>query len=140
MVRFDDDAAKALASDLGALFQRFPVSGRPNESKPKTTHLGGSPPARWHHLSVIRISRSRTRRRAGRPSVRDAQAKARANGFPEEWKRYEFGLAIVESKRWDRPLDRQSGRRGEETAPSTQMLRYLRRVDDLAGGNSVGAC
>ncbi len=65
---------------------------------------------------------------------RDAAAKDRANGFTEEWKRYEFGLAVVESKRWGRPLDRRSGRRGEETAPSTQMLRYLRRVDDLTTG------
>lgn len=64
----------------------------------------------------------------------DAAAKAEANAFPEEWKRYGFGLAIVESKRWQRPLDRQSGRRGEETAPSTQMLRYLRRVEDLTTG------
>ena len=46
-----------------------------------------------------------------------------------------MGRAIVESKRWARPLDRQSGRRGEETAPSTQMLlRYLRRVEDLTSG------
>ena len=64
----------------------------------------------------------------------DDAAKDRANGFTEEWKRYEFGLAVVESKRWGRPLDRRSGRRGEETAPSTQMLRYLRRVDDLTTG------
>ena len=64
----------------------------------------------------------------------DASTKAEANAFREEWKRYGFGLAIVESKRWQRPLDRQSGRRGEETAPSTQMLRYLRRVEDLTTG------
>ena len=43
-------------------------------------------------------------------------------------------LAVVESKRWLRPLDRRSGRRGENMAPSTQMLRYLRRVDDLTTG------
>ena len=64
----------------------------------------------------------------------DDAAKDRANGFTEEWKRYEFGLAVVESNRWGRPLDRRSGRRGEENAPSTQMLRYLRRVDDLTTG------
>ena len=64
----------------------------------------------------------------------DGAAKVRANAFPEEWQRYEFGLALVESKRWRRPLDRRSGRRGEETAPSTQMLRYLRRVEDLTTG------
>ena len=57
-----------------------------------------------------------------------------ADSFAEEWKRYEFGLAVIESKRWGRPLDHRSGRRGEETAPSTQMLRYLRRVDDLTTG------
>ena len=65
----------------------------------------------------------------------DAAAKDRANAFAEEWKRYEFGLAVVESKRWQRPLDRRSGRAGEQTAPSTQMLRYLRRVDDLTTGH-----
>src|SRR5258708_18160877 len=64
----------------------------------------------------------------------DAGAKAGADAFPEEWRRYEFGLAVVESKRWRRPLDRRSGRQGEETAPSTQMLRYLRRVEDLTTG------
>jgi hypothetical protein len=34
----------------------------------------------------------------------------------------------------DRLLDRRSGRGGEETAPSTQMLRYLRRIEDLTTG------
>src|SRR5258708_31650951 len=55
-------------------------------------------------------------------------AKAQANKTREEWRRYEFGLALVESKRWNRPLDRRSGQRGEGTAPATQMLRYLLRV------------
>ena len=54
--------------------------------------------------------------------------------FAQEWRRYELGLAVVESKRWQRPLDRRSGQHGEETAPSTQMLRYLRRIDDLTTG------
>ena len=64
----------------------------------------------------------------------DDAAKAQANRTSEEWRRYEFGLAIIEFKRWTRPLDRRSGQRGEETAPSTQMLRYLRRVEDLTTG------
>ena len=29
----------------------------------------------------------------------DAEAKAKANEHPEEWKRYQFGAAVVESKR-----------------------------------------
>ena len=64
----------------------------------------------------------------------DEAAKDHANGLAEEWRRYAFGLAIVESKRWRRLVDRRSGYRGEETAPSTQMLRYLRRVDDVTEG------
>lgn len=63
----------------------------------------------------------------------DAKAKADANALSEQWKRYSHGLAVVESKRWARPLDRASGR-DEATAPSTQMLRYLRRIDDLTSG------
>ena len=65
----------------------------------------------------------------------DMATKDRANRFAQDCKRYGLGLAVVESKRWRRPLDRRSGQHGEETAPSTQMLRYLRRIDDLTTGN-----
>ncbi|MBA3812847.1 MAG: restriction endonuclease, partial [Caulobacteraceae bacterium] len=47
-------------------------------------------------------------------------------------------LCLVESKRWNRPLDRPADARdrraGEEGVPSTQILRYLRRADDITGG------
>ena len=119
------------------IFNRFPTRKTPNESQteddliwPVLGQLGWTVSLRQQNLSAH-----------GREEVPDGllfaddAAKDRANGFAEEWKRYEFGLAVVESKRWGRPLDRRSGRRGEETAPSTQMLRYLRRVDDLTTGN-----
>ena len=64
----------------------------------------------------------------------DDAAKGRTNALAREWRRYEHGLAVVESKRWQPPLDRRSWRAGEQSAPSTQMLRYLRRVDDLTTG------
>jgi hypothetical protein len=65
----------------------------------------------------------------------DAEAKAKANANPEEWRRYECGAAIAESKRWGRALDRAEGRKGSERdTPSTQLLRYLRRIDDLTRG------
>lgn len=118
-------------------FDSFPISQTPNESQteddliwPILEALGWTESLRQQNLSP-----------KGREDVPDGllfestEAKARANGFPEEWKRYEFGRAVVESKRWARPLDRRSGRRGEETAPSTQMLRYLRRIDDITGGS-----
>lgn len=66
----------------------------------------------------------------------DAEAKAKANTHPEEWKRYNFGAAVVEAKRWKRALDRAEGRKGDDKeTPSTQMLRYLRRIDDLTNGS-----
>ena len=129
----DDNALEASARDI---FNVFPIAGSPNESQteddliwPVLAQLGWTASLRQQNLSAH-----------GREDVpdgllfRDAAAKDRANAFTKEWKRYEFGLAVVESKRWGRPLDRRSGRRGEETAPSTQMLRYLRRVDDLTTG------
>ena len=128
--------ADALEASLRDVFARFPITGSPNESQteddliwPVLAHLGWTASLRQQNLSA-----------SGRQDVpdgllfRDDAAKDRANGVTEEWKRYEFGLAVVESKRWGRPLDRRSDRRGEETAPSTQMLRYLRRVDDLTTG------
>ena len=123
-------------TDLQEVFTRFPTGRSPNESQteddliwPILNCLGWQEGLRQQNLSIH-----------GREDVpdgllfADGAAKEQANSLVEDWKRYEHGLAIVESKRWLRPLDRRSGRRGEETAPSTQMLRYLRRVDDLTTG------
>ena len=133
---FDDSALDSLENALREIFEEFPIGATPNESEtenhliwPVLGRLGWTAWLPQQNLSAH-----------GRQDVpdgllfKDAEAKARASSFNEEWKRYEFGLAIVESKRWERPLDRRSGSAGEETAPSTQMLRYLRRVDDLTNG------
>lgn len=133
---FDDAEMRRLEADLRAIFDRFPIGGAPNEHQteddliwPVLGRLGWTASLRQQNLAP-----------RGREDVPDGllfaddASKDHANRFAEEWRRYEFGLAIVESKRWLRPLDRRSGRRGEETAPSTQMLRYLRRVDDLTTG------
>ncbi|MYE00766.1 MAG: restriction endonuclease, partial [Alphaproteobacteria bacterium] len=64
----------------------------------------------------------------------DEAAKDRANRLPEQ-DRYRLGLAIVESKRWGRPLDRRSGADGAEAAPATQMLSYLGRADVMTEGS-----
>lgn len=122
---------------VSRVYSEFPTDGRPNESQTEDDliwlvlgALGWEDSLRQQNLSA-----------KGRDDVPDGllfaddATKAKANEFVEEWKRYEFGLCVVESKRWLRPLDRRSGRKGEETAPSTQMLRYLRRVDDLTTGD-----
>ena len=133
---FDDEAIEVFRASFRDVFDHFPITGTPNESQteddliwPVLELLGWASSLRQQNLSI-----------RGREDVpdgllfQDDEMKDRANGFAEDWKRYELGTAVVESKRWLRPLDRRSGRRGEETAPSTQMLRYLRRVDDLTAG------
>ena len=132
----DDATLDAFRDQARSVFDRFPIEQTPNESQteddliwPILEHLGWTASLRQQNLT--------TRGREDVPDgllFADDAAKDHANGFAEEWKRYGFGLAVVESKRWLRPLDRRSGRRGEETAPSSQMLRYLRRVDDLTTG------
>ncbi len=130
--RWDDGAV--LETELQNIFNAFPIDQKPNESQteddliwPILNCLG------WKvHLGQQNLTPQ------GRDDVPDGllfeddARKARANGFAEEWRRYEWGLAIVESKRWNLPLDRRSAQ--QATAPSTQMLRYLRRVDDLTEG------
>jgi len=106
---------------LRAVFDAFPTDQTPNETQteddliwPVLRALGWDASLRQQNLSA-----------RGRDDVPDGllfadeESKARANEFPEEWRRYGFGLAMVESKRWGRPLDRRSGRRDEITAPST---------------------
>ena len=132
----DDAALGELEAALRAIFDSFPINKTPNESQteddliwPVLRALGWTASLRQQNLSAT-----------GREDVPDGllfadeAAKDRANGFSQDWKRYELGLAVVESKRWLRPLDRRSGKAGEESAPSTQMLRYLRRIDDLTTG------
>ncbi|MDE2457785.1 MAG: restriction endonuclease, partial [Rhodospirillales bacterium] len=116
--RISDSDVATMAANLRKVFGGFPVAQTPNESQteddliwPVLAELGWTASLRQQNLAA-----------KGRDDVpdgllfQDAAAKAQANSFPEEFKRYGVGLAIVESKRWQRPLDRQSGRRGEETA------------------------
>ena len=131
-----DEAIDGLTTELFEIFDRFPVDQTPNESQTEDDLI-------WPILETLGWTaslRQQNLTRQGREDVPDGvlfsdqQTKDRANRFAQEWRRYGLGLAVVESKRWLRPLDRRSGLRGEETAPSTQMLRYLRRVDDLTSG------
>lgn len=125
-----------LEAKLAAIFAKFPTRQTPNEAQTEDDLI-------WKVLGALgwtAFLRQQNLAPKGRDDVPDGllfnndAAKAQANKASEEWRRYELGLAIIESKRWNRPLDRRSGQRGEETAPSTQMLRYLRRVEDLTTG------
>ena len=125
-----DASLDSLEARLQNVFSRFPTGGSPNETQTEDDLI-------WKVLATLgweATLRQQNLSPRGREDVPDGllfaddAAKQQANAFAEEWKRYGLGLAIVESKRWLRPLDRRSGRRGEETAPSAQMQRYLRFV------------
>ena len=133
----DDETVSKFETDLQQHFDKFPIDQTPNETQTEDDLI-------WKVLATLgwdQFLRQQNLSVKGRTDIPDgllfpdAEAKDKANSFPEEYKRYEYGSAVVESKRWKRPLDRASGKRGEELAPSTQMLRYLRRVDDLTSGN-----
>ncbi|MEI9409152.1 Eco57I restriction-modification methylase domain-containing protein [Mesorhizobium salmacidum] len=122
---------------LADIFARFPTHQTPNETQTEHDLI-------WRVLSDLGWNehlQQQNLTERGRQDVPDGilyldrAAKDRAVAHREEWRRYEFGAAIVESKRWGRPLDRRSEQRNEIMAPSTQMLRYLRRVDDLTNGS-----
>ena len=133
-----EDALDAFIAEAQRIIEPFASGGasRANESHteddliwPVLASLGWTASLRQQNLSV-----------AGRTDVPDGLlfaddgVKHRALDLAEGPARYAIGTALVESKRWLRPLDRASGRRGEALAPSSQMLRYLRRADDLTDG------
>ena len=133
---FDTGGVDAFEQALRAIADGFPVERQPNESQteddliwPVLRALGWADSLRQQNLEP-----------RGRQQVPDGllfadeAAKRRANAVHAEWERYRFGAAVVESKRWRQPLDSRSGRPDERTAPSSQILRYLRRVDDLTQG------
>lgn len=126
---------------LGRIFGAFPVGGSPNEATteqdlifPILEALG------WDHYLPQQTTSGRGRRDV--PDVLlfpDGDAKTDAQEEADEADRYRYGLAVLEAKRWERPLDRAEERRGAptrlpENAPSTQMLRYLSRADVASNG------
>ncbi len=131
----NDETLDGIELSLREIFNRFPAAQRPNESQTEDDLI-------WPVLGSLGWTWSLRQQNLTPRGVDDVPdgllfadeaAKNRANGFAEEWRRYEFGLAIVESKRWGLSLDGRIHRQAK-TAPSTQMLRYLRRVEDLTTG------
>jgi hypothetical protein len=121
---------------LAKIIEGFPHASSPNEATTETDLI-------WPMLAALGWTDYLTQQNlsaTGRVDVPDgllfidAAAKAKANEHPEEWRRYQFGAAIIESKRWARALDRAESR-SEKDTPSTQLLRYLRRIDDLTNGD-----
>ncbi len=86
----------------------------------------------WRHKSVQQNMTTK-----GRKDVPDALLFADADSDErakhlEPWQRFRHGAALVEAKRWNRPLDREG--QGEQGVPSTQIMHYLRRAAVVADG------
>jgi hypothetical protein len=122
-------ARSAIAARLDDLRKRKNPNEAETESKlvwPVVSALG------WDHVSVQQNMTVK-----GRKDVPDgllfpdASADERSKGL-EPWKRFAFASALLEAKRWNRELDREG--QGEQGVPSTQLMHYLRRADDITSG------
>jgi hypothetical protein len=86
----------------------------------------------WDHISVQQNLTVRGRKDVPDALLfPDAEADATASGL-EPWQRFRHGAALVEAKRWGRPLDRQGT--GDQGVPSTQIMHYLQRASVVTEG------
>ena len=85
----------------------------------------------WGDDTLPQVNLSGKRREDVPDVLLFANAAAKATALPlKDDQRYRHGLAILEAKRWLRPLDRgDSAEATDPDAPSSQMLRYLSRAD-----------
>lgn len=85
----------------------------------------------WGDDTLPQVNLSGKRREDVPDVLLFANAAAKAIALPlRDDQRYRHGLAILEAKRWLRPLDRgDTTEAADPDAPSSQMLRYLSRAD-----------
>jgi hypothetical protein len=125
---------------LEEVYQQFPFQASPDEAQTEQDPIFRVLEALgWNRDMWIVQPRAARKGRSDVPDMLllpDLDAKQRANAEPERDQRYRHGVAIVENKRWDRPLDRatQGARKGDEEreVPSSQILRYLSRAETLS--------
>lgn len=128
----NDTEVEHFSNELSRLFSAFPTEGRPNEAVTENEIIFKILGALgWTYFLSQQTTSGRGRREV--PDIllfADESHKQRALKEKKDDRRYRHGLAIVESKRWQRPLDR-----GEETdrldpgTPSNQILRYLTQAE-----------
>jgi hypothetical protein len=136
----DPSFAPDLQRSLHEAFVRFPFHSSPDEAQTESDLIVRVLEAVGWHRDLWLVQPSAARK--GRSDVPDMLlfpdmgAKERANAEIERDRRFRHGVVIVESKRWDRPLDRaaKGSRKGDEEreVPSSQILRYLSRAETLS--------
>ncbi len=86
----------------------------------------------WRDLTLKQVTASSTRREDVPDFLLfpDEDAKQAARAEKRDDRRYRHGIAILEAKRWMRPLDRgDATNRLDPGTPSNQILRYLSSVE-----------
>ena len=126
---------------LEEVYQQFPFQASPDEAQTEQDLIFRVLEAvGWNRDMWIVQARAARKGRSDVPDMllfSDADAKQKSERRAREGQSaIGHGVAIVENKRWDRPLDRatQGARKGEEEreVPSSQILRYLSRAETLS--------
>ncbi len=131
-----DGAVEAFRNEAKPLIEKLAARKNPNEAQteddlvyPVLESLG------WAEREVQPNASVKARLDVPDALLYPNSAAKAAAGPLDPWQRFAHGAAIVEAKRWGRPLDREErGRKGEEGTPSSQMLRYLRRIEERTKG------
>ncbi len=125
-----------LAAELRPIFERFLEASEPNESQteedliwPVLKALGWT-----DYLRQQSLSGNGTQGVPDGLLFLDEAAKNQANRHSDQWRRYEYGAAVVVSGPWTRSLDGISMYTKGRIAPSIQMLRHLRLIDNRTNG------
>ena len=131
--KLSDDALNVFTSDLKRIYATLTADSQINEANTEADIieavlglLG------WNGLTLKQVTASSTRRE----DVPDFllfpsdEAKQAARAEKRDDRRYRHGIAIIEAKRWMRPLDRgDATNRLDPGTPSNQILRYLSSVE-----------
>ena len=139
----DTDAWKALSvveveaigADLRNWFEVFPKDAKTSEARTEDDLIWKILP----RLDWMQSVKQQALSAKGRENIpdgllfADAESKTRADKRIS-FEKYDEGTCIVESKKWNRLLDRPGKSKDETEVPSSQMLRYLRRIEDLTSG------
>ena len=138
--QLSDAVVDAFIADVAAIYAPHKVSSSINEAITDDQIIQKVLAClAWHDASLPQINAS-AKRREDIPDwllFPDEDAKAAALKESKDDRRYPHGIAILEAKRWMRPLDR-----GDTTdkldpgTPSNQMLRYL-SISDVASNGKV---
>ena len=129
---FSDTTFAAFQSALQGIFTGLDAYSTINEAQTEQQVISKVLVALgWGDDTFPQVNMSGKRREDVPDMLLFASAAAKATALPlKDDQRLRHGLAILEAKRWLRPLDRGDTTEPKDPdAPSSQMLRYLSRAD-----------